>query len=262
MSALATMFADHRDRLRRPAEPIVRSAEFEGSYRLSLTRTWGAGPTIVIAGCNPSRADADRDDPTMSREMAFANRWGFGGLVKINVYPVIAATISMGALRTWRAGYPATWSRNMDRATELLGDAGAAWAAWGALVPDEDLGAWLPGVAGRLGRRVCWQCLGVTATGSPKHTLARGRHRIPDDPRAGPAGGEGRPRAAPGMARPHRPGHDGELRDHGSGLSAGMRCSDGLRDRSNRAMLPAVDVARRRTAGAAARTPAAALSGV
>jgi hypothetical protein len=191
VTALATLFADHRDRLRRPAEPIVRSAEFEAGCRLSLTRTWGTGPTIVIAGCNPSTANGHRDDPTMWREMAFANRWGFGRLVKINVFPVVAATITIAGLRAWRAGYPDIWSRNIDRAAELLGDAGAAWAAWGALVPAEDLGAWIASVAQHLGRPVEWQCLGTTAAGAPKHTLARGRHRIPDDARLAPWRGWG-----------------------------------------------------------------------
>ena len=191
MRGFATLFADHRDQLRRPSEPIVRSAELAAGCRLSLTRTWGTGPTIVIAGCNPSNADGQRDDPTTCREMAFANRWGFGALVKVNVYPVIAATTSMGALHAWRSIYPATWERNIDRAAGLLARAGAAWAAWGALVPGEDLGAWIAGVARRLGRPVDWQCLGVTTSGAPKHTLARGRHRIPDDARLQPWRGWG-----------------------------------------------------------------------
>lgn len=190
MSAVATLFADHRQKLGRPAEPILRGAWIEGPCRFRLTRAWGSGPILLIAGCNPSTADGDRDDPTMWREMSFANRWGFGALVKINVYPFI--TPSIAALRKWRNDCPReAIERSLVACSEALKLADTFWAAWGAHVDAGDLGAWLAALKQRHGRQPAWQCLGVNADGSPRHTLARGRHRIPDDQRLVPWKGWG-----------------------------------------------------------------------
>jgi hypothetical protein len=58
-----------------------------GRYRYELSRSWdeGAG-TCVIVGLNPSTADADEDDPTVRRCIAFAKSWGYGQLVMLNAY--------------------------------------------------------------------------------------------------------------------------------------------------------------------------------
>ncbi len=190
MSGVATLFADHRQKLRRPAEPIIRSAFVDGPYRFALARKWGAGPTILIAGCNPSTADGDRDDPTMWREMSFANRWGFGALIKINVHPFVSPSIA--GLRAWRNDCPREpVERNLLACIAAAERAGAFWAAWGAHVAADDLGAWLASLKQRLGRPPAWECLGVNGDGSPRHTLARGRHRIPDDARLVPWRGWG-----------------------------------------------------------------------
>jgi hypothetical protein len=73
--------------LRRPPEPIERTALIEGDYRWSLTRRWAPGPLLPWCGCNPSRADAEIDDPTIWREMTFAWRWGYGGIIKSLAVP-------------------------------------------------------------------------------------------------------------------------------------------------------------------------------
>lgn len=58
-----------------------------GFYRYVLTRSW-PGPATVVAfvGLNPSTADANVDDPTIRRCIAFAKAWGFGGLVMVNLF--------------------------------------------------------------------------------------------------------------------------------------------------------------------------------
>lgn len=170
-------------RLRPPAEPIVRSARIEGPYRFELIRAWGNGPRIAIAGCNPSTADATRDDPTMLREMAFAARWGFGSLVKINVYPFIAARIP--DLNAWRSGDPDRFATAMEEnkracAAAIVGTT-KCWAAWGRHVATDDLQRWLGYIRCFVNPAPAWSCLGTNHDGSPRHTLARGRHRIADD---------------------------------------------------------------------------------
>ncbi len=57
------------------------------TWRYWLTRTWDdAAPPLVIVGLNPSTADANLDDPTIRRCMAFARREGHGGLVMLNLF--------------------------------------------------------------------------------------------------------------------------------------------------------------------------------
>ena len=60
-----------------------------GRYRWSLSRAWDADlskPWIAFIMLNPSTADAEQDDPTIRRCVAFAKAWGFGGLsVRVEV---------------------------------------------------------------------------------------------------------------------------------------------------------------------------------
>lgn len=59
------------------------------TYRYSLTRTWGGAytlPPLVAIGLNPSTADEKENDPTITREIDFAQRWGHSGLLKVNLF--------------------------------------------------------------------------------------------------------------------------------------------------------------------------------
>ena len=58
-------------------------------YRYALGRTWawGGDPTYVaFIGLNPSTADENIDDPTVRRCIGFAQLWGYGGLVVLNLF--------------------------------------------------------------------------------------------------------------------------------------------------------------------------------
>jgi hypothetical protein len=58
---------------------VERSAQISpcGRYRYSLQRIWDRDkPTILFVGLNPSVADAESDDPTLKRCIAFATRCG------------------------------------------------------------------------------------------------------------------------------------------------------------------------------------------
>lgn len=71
-----------------PSEPIVRDALIKDGCRFWLKRAWGAGPLITWIMCNPSDADATRDDPTMRRVIEFSLAWGYGSCVVINIIPL------------------------------------------------------------------------------------------------------------------------------------------------------------------------------
>src|SRR5688500_16243773 len=62
-------------------------AKIEGDYRYLLWRIWDASrPIVNVVGVNPSTADADRNDPTITRCIEFARRWECGGLLMTNLF--------------------------------------------------------------------------------------------------------------------------------------------------------------------------------
>lgn len=172
----------------RPAEPILRTATIDGLYRYDLVRAWGAGPRLLIAGLNPSTADGTKDDPTIWREIGFAFRWGFGSLVKINLEPYV--TSRPERLLTWRAFRDQDASsariKNFAVCGAMCRRADLHLAAWGAGADPGVLDLWLQEARRVAGRPIPWHCLGTNADGSPRHTLARGCMRIPDDARPVP----------------------------------------------------------------------------
>lgn len=75
-----------------------------GKYRYLLTRTWSAAPPLHVCMLNPSTADAQDDDATISVLIGRARRMDCGGLVVVNLY-------------AWRATHPrdlAAAERNGD----------------------------------------------------------------------------------------------------------------------------------------------------
>lgn len=56
-------------------------------YRYKLSRTWDSTkPTILFIGLNPSIADENVDDPTITRCINFAKDWGYGTLLMANLF--------------------------------------------------------------------------------------------------------------------------------------------------------------------------------
>lgn len=56
-------------------------------FRYWLIRVWDKSlPLLCFIGVNPSTADETQDDPTIRREIDFAKREGFGGILKLNLY--------------------------------------------------------------------------------------------------------------------------------------------------------------------------------
>lgn len=164
--------------------PIERGAEFSpfGHYRYTLTRRWGDGPTALWIGTNPSVADTERDDPTILRETHFSRSWGYGGFVKVNLYPIV--TPDMATCRIWAAGaapgctdeVSAELARNATVIVREAKTAAIVMAAWGAIAWDDD---WVRCIVRAINRPL--YCLGTTANGAPIHPMARGVHRVPND---------------------------------------------------------------------------------
>lgn len=57
------------------------------THRFRLSRVWDeTGPRCVFAMLNPSTADAFKLDPTVTRCVRFAQKWGFGALEVVNIF--------------------------------------------------------------------------------------------------------------------------------------------------------------------------------
>ena len=68
---------------------MICGAKFseDGKYRYELTRVWDdRQPLVIWIMLNPSTADAMKDDATIRRCIGFAKRWGFGGIVVLNLF--------------------------------------------------------------------------------------------------------------------------------------------------------------------------------
>lgn len=157
-------------------------------YRYTLTRDWSDPSRFVrqlatFVMLNPSTADATDHDPTIRRCMKFARSWGLDGIRVVNLYAFRASRppVMWAALA---AGTDVIGPENEHMVRKALLQAyntcAPVIAAWGNNGAVERVG-WLRREAASVS--VDLQCLGTTLSGSPKHPLARGQHRIPDDTR-------------------------------------------------------------------------------
>jgi len=145
-------------------------ADFDeaGRYRRKLYRPLaGESPLCMFVMLNPSSAGATDNDPTVTRCIGYAKRWGYSGLYVGNLFDLVStdpiALINGGVVLT-----PENDTALVDMATETVASGGKIIAAWG--------------VQGRLFcrsndvRRLLrpigdLYCLRKTKDGSPSHPL-------------------------------------------------------------------------------------------
>lgn len=114
---------------------MQRSAEISecGTYRFRLDRQWLPQPCRPMLVCmlNPSTADADRDDATITKLSNWMVRNDFGRLIVVNLYPFRAT--KPADLKAAQFPNP---SRNAEvireAIRETVADLGVVFAAWGA----------------------------------------------------------------------------------------------------------------------------------
>ena len=62
-------------------------ATIAGNYRYLFWREWDSNSkTVSFIMLNPSRADAENNDPTITRCINFAKAWGYGRLEVVNLF--------------------------------------------------------------------------------------------------------------------------------------------------------------------------------
>lgn len=160
----------------------------DGAYRYRLDRRWGDGPRVAWVMLNPSTADAEVDDPTIRRCIAFSRAWGYDGMTVVNLYPLRTADprVLIGALRDHRIDDHATEAcqRNLEEIDRTLDDATLIVAGWGAQRGDR-ISTSRRRLVERYHDRL--HCLGLTRLGEPRHPLYLSGDRVPipwDAPRA------------------------------------------------------------------------------
>ncbi len=137
-------------------------AVIDGPYRYSLWREWDPQyPRLLWVLLNPSTADANCDDPTLRRCLAFTRSWLFGSLEMVNLY-------------AWRSSIP----RDLARIENPVGEENDRYICEAATRAAKIVVAW--GAHGALHGRdsaviaqLCqplW-CLGITREGHPRHPL-------------------------------------------------------------------------------------------
>lgn len=177
-------------RAREPREPLavqgtgwsfrghegLSTAKFSpcGLYRYELRREWKArgarGRTMVFVGLNPSTADENKDDPTIRRILGFADDWGFGTLVMLNVFafrstdPKALHLRAASRLEVVGPDNDATIARAFEE--NRKGRLVVGWGAHGLLL---ERGRRVAEMARAIHGRP--QCLGRTESGEPKHPL-------------------------------------------------------------------------------------------
>jgi hypothetical protein len=177
--------------------PVIQgSARFsrEGTLRNEIRRWWVPHPTRWAAWLmlNPSKAAADRNDPTALRVTHFSKAAGCDGWIGVNLYPFIASQpADMWRWANWQNHGPAWDVRddlqsNLHTIEEAARAAMIRFVAFGAAAVYHDE-AWLEQCleafgqpSDVLGADEQFYCLGVNSNGQPLHPLARGKMRVPD----------------------------------------------------------------------------------
>lgn len=170
-------------------DPMMRRDAFlpYPGVRRRLSRHWGPGPRAFVLGCNPSTADALRDDPTSLWWNAWFQLFGFGGYDAGNLYPFCTSSPVECRKRVEEA-FAGEWHdrdqihANLDYVTRAAKEADQVFVCFGNIAWDQD---WIEHVVEQIQTGPepwpnLW-CWGTTNSGAPKHPMARGHHRIPRD---------------------------------------------------------------------------------
>lgn len=101
-------------------------------YRYRLERIWNPDKGCVLfVMLNPSIADAEVDDPTLKRCIAFADLWGYGGVVLVNLFALRMTDSSNLHRQTNPLEEPGLPGRNDAEILRAAKEAKLIVCAWG-----------------------------------------------------------------------------------------------------------------------------------
>lgn len=145
---------------------MKKSASIEGEYRYELRRVWGKGPPLVFIGLNPSVADEDQDDMTITILTQRARNLGLSSLIVVNLYALRSTNTdriftSYNPVGPLNSGYIVAAIRECKRKYGVL------LCGWGSLGEKESIS-----VLEIIDRwKIKPWCLGVTKNNQPRHPL-------------------------------------------------------------------------------------------
>jgi hypothetical protein len=136
-----------------------------GRYRYRLGRHWGDGDRLCnFLMLNPSTADADTPDPTITRCINFAKAWGYDGLTVTNLFALRSTDPKV------MLADPDPIGRENDRhILNVASGADLIVCAWGNDGAFLDRGAAVLAMLHEAGFRP--HCLRMTKEGHPWHPL-------------------------------------------------------------------------------------------
>lgn len=139
-------------------------------FRVWLTREWDTTkPSIAFVMLNPRTTDENRDDPTIGRCINFAEEWGFGELIVVNLFDFCTTDPKELVERIERLKRIrlVEYEEDVDR---LLASSDRIIAAWGVVPPllQKQIGRMMSRLLGHHDRIYA---LGITKDGHPKHPL-------------------------------------------------------------------------------------------
>lgn len=128
--------------------------------------------TLVVIGINPSTADKETKDNTISRVMGHTQKFGYDSFKMINIYPLRATNFN----KLPKEFDPTIHEQNLTEIREVVKNASAILCAWGTHIHDREY------------FKICYNdilkiiskttihtyCLGITKHGHPLHPLLRG----------------------------------------------------------------------------------------
>lgn len=160
--------------------PSAAVLAFDGRCRLLLERGT-PGRTAGWLMANPSRADAEVDDPTANRVVQHSARAGCGRVLVGNVNPLRTPYPADLWRMIARGDYTdAMYEANLDALAAIGAQCDVLFVAFGAeparRYPRETRAAYDAFTNGRDAL-----CLGMTLDGMPLHPLARGKHAVRND---------------------------------------------------------------------------------
>lgn len=146
-----------------------------GRYRYRLARAWepsldGKAGSVAWVMLNPSTADAELDDHTLTKCIAFTRRWGYSELAIVNLFALRSRDPSALRVATDPVG-----PENNAHLLDVCARSALIVVAWGSSWPGpladyvHRLGDELRDVGRRAGVDV--RCLGRTGQGDPRHPV-------------------------------------------------------------------------------------------
>jgi hypothetical protein len=138
-------------------------------FRYDLGRDWGGGhkETVAFFGLNPSTADHEENDATVTREICFAQDWGFKRLLKGNAFAF--RSTDPRVLKGKRFAEDIIGPRNDEVILEIAEQAELIIACWGNHAVLHRRDRQMCTLLSKFDKKV--YCFGRNNTGQPVHPL-------------------------------------------------------------------------------------------